>query len=219
LTQQYYAGTGRRKTAVARVRLYPGTGAVVINGARGIFNRLTTRPRLSRFGSSQSDKFSAQVKVEGGGISAWAGAVRTASPALVIMDENLKPLRDNSLLTRFRVKDAEVRLAPAGPQYPALSGPSRQNVRDAMRPYWLPGVARYSFQMSRLRRTLTTAVLRPAISLQRGDLMTYSIVARDPQNGELGVAVQSHYFSVGSVVSWVEAGIGAVATQAVADVS
>lgn len=42
---------------------------------------------------------------------------------------------------------------------------------------------------------------------------TYSIVARDPKNGELGVAVQSHWFSVGSVVSWAEAGVGAVATQ------
>ena len=42
---------------------------------------------------------------------------------------------------------------------------------------------------------------------------TYSIVARDPSTGEIGVAVQSHWFSVGSVVPWVEAGIGAVATQ------
>jgi uncharacterized Ntn-hydrolase superfamily protein len=42
---------------------------------------------------------------------------------------------------------------------------------------------------------------------------TYSIVARDPQTGELGAAVQSHYFSVGPVVPWVEAGVGAVCTQ------
>jgi len=42
---------------------------------------------------------------------------------------------------------------------------------------------------------------------------TYSIVARDPQTGELGVAVQSHYFSVGPVVPWAESGVGAVATQ------
>lgn len=42
---------------------------------------------------------------------------------------------------------------------------------------------------------------------------TYSIVARDPQTGELGVAVQSHWFSVGSIVTWAEAGVGAVATQ------
>ncbi len=42
---------------------------------------------------------------------------------------------------------------------------------------------------------------------------TYSIVARDPNTGEMGVAVQSHYFSVGPVVPWAEAGVGAVATQ------
>ena len=49
--------------------------------------------------------------------------------------------------------------------------------------------------------------------------MTYSIVARDPENGQLGVAVQSHWFSVGTVVTWAEAGVGAVATQAFADPS
>ncbi|MGH2745764.1 MAG: DUF1028 domain-containing protein [Thermoleophilaceae bacterium] len=47
--------------------------------------------------------------------------------------------------------------------------------------------------------------------------MTYSIVARDDRSGELGVAVQSHYFGVGSLVSWAEAGVGAVATQSVAE--
>ena len=46
---------------------------------------------------------------------------------------------------------------------------------------------------------------------------TYSIVARDPESGALGVAVQSHWFSVGSVVSWARAGVGAVATQSIAD--
>ena len=48
---------------------------------------------------------------------------------------------------------------------------------------------------------------------------TYSIVARDPASGELGVAVQSHWFSVGSVVPWAEAGVGAVATQSIVDPS
>jgi len=42
---------------------------------------------------------------------------------------------------------------------------------------------------------------------------TFSIVARDPATGELGVAVQSHWFSVGAIVPWAEAGVGAVATQ------
>jgi uncharacterized Ntn-hydrolase superfamily protein len=47
--------------------------------------------------------------------------------------------------------------------------------------------------------------------------VTYSIVARDPDTGELGVAVQSHWFSVGSVVTWARPGVGAVATQANAE--
>lgn len=48
---------------------------------------------------------------------------------------------------------------------------------------------------------------------------TFSIVARDPVTGELGVAVQSHWFSVGSIVAWAEAGVGAVATQSFVDPS
>ncbi|MCL7992076.1 MAG: DUF1028 domain-containing protein, partial [marine benthic group bacterium] len=48
---------------------------------------------------------------------------------------------------------------------------------------------------------------------------TYSIVARDPATGELGVAVQSHWFSVGSSVPWAESGVGAVATQSFIDPS
>jgi uncharacterized Ntn-hydrolase superfamily protein len=48
---------------------------------------------------------------------------------------------------------------------------------------------------------------------------TFSIVARDPQSGEMGVAVQSHWFSVGSVVAWAEAGVGAVATQSLVEIS
>lgn len=46
---------------------------------------------------------------------------------------------------------------------------------------------------------------------------TFSIVARDPATGEMGVAVQSHWFSVGSVVTWGEAGVGVVATQSFVD--
>jgi uncharacterized Ntn-hydrolase superfamily protein len=47
--------------------------------------------------------------------------------------------------------------------------------------------------------------------------MTYSMVARDPSSGQLGVAVQSHFFSVGSIVTWAEPGVGAVATQSFAE--
>ena len=52
------------------------------------------------------------------------------------------------------------------------------------------------------------------MSVRRG---TYSIVARDPATGELGVAVQSHWFSVGSIVTWARPGVGAVATQSIAE--
>lgn len=48
---------------------------------------------------------------------------------------------------------------------------------------------------------------------------TYSIVARDTITGEMGVAVQSHWFSVGTIVSWAEAGVGAIATQSFVNVS
>jgi uncharacterized Ntn-hydrolase superfamily protein len=53
-------------------------------------------------------------------------------------------------------------------------------------------------------------------SMRRG---TYSIVARDALTGELGVAVQSHWFGVGGVVAWARPGVGAVATQSVAEVA
>src|SRR5512144_972214 len=48
---------------------------------------------------------------------------------------------------------------------------------------------------------------------------TFSIVARDPQTGEMGVAVQSHWFSVGTIVTWAEAGVGAIATQSFVNAS
>jgi uncharacterized Ntn-hydrolase superfamily protein len=54
---------------------------------------------------------------------------------------------------------------------------------------------------------------------QEGLKHTYSIVARDEVTGELGVAVQSHWFAVGTVVAWAKPGVGAVATQAMANIS
>jgi uncharacterized Ntn-hydrolase superfamily protein len=72
----------------------------------------------------------------------------------------------------------------------------------------------------------TVIILFIGISLSWGaenkplrPVTTYSIVAYDKESGEMGVAVQSHWFSVGSVVSWAEAGIGAVATQSFVEVS
>lgn len=56
----------------------------------------------------------------------------------------------------------------------------------------------------------------PALAIER-PVHTYSIVARDATTGNLGVAVQSHWFSVGSIVTWAEAGVGAIATQSFVD--
>ncbi len=65
------------------------------------------------------------------------------------------------------------------------------------------------------------ALAAPALVAQvqppRRPVHTYSIVARDPRTGDLGVAVQSHWFSVGGVVTWAEAGVGAIATQSFSD--
>src|SRR6188508_3598350 len=63
-------------------------------------------------------------------------------------------------------------------------------------------------------RTRARTVFVCSLSVRNG---TYSIVAHDPASGDLGVAVQSHWFSVGSVVSWGEPGVGTVATQSIAE--
>jgi uncharacterized Ntn-hydrolase superfamily protein len=62
-------------------------------------------------------------------------------------------------------------------------------------------------------------VIMIALPLAATELLvhTYSIVARDAATGEMGVAVQSHWFSVGSIVTWAEAGVGAIATQSFVD--
>ena len=60
---------------------------------------------------------------------------------------------------------------------------------------------------------LTDFIFSQNIYSENPLVATYSIVARDPETGEMGVAVQSHWFSVGSIVSWGEAGVGVVATQ------
>ena len=67
----------------------------------------------------------------------------------------------------------------------------------------------------RYNRWLLAVLMQAAGALpaQLRPVSTYSIVARDSATGEIGVAVQSHWFSVGSIVTWAEAGVGAVATQ------
>lgn len=70
-----------------------------------------------------------------------------------------------------------------------------------------------------MRIRLALFFLLFAISVQAREVATFSIVARDPQTGEMGVAVASRFFSVGSVVPFAQAGAGAVATQANANVT
>lgn len=73
-------------------------------------------------------------------------------------------------------------------------------------------------RMRRLVLSLIVSLLTPLMARAQSvsshrPVATYSIVARDAESGEMGVAVQSHWFSVGAIVPWAEAGVGAVATQ------
>jgi len=126
--QQYFYGTGRRKTAVARVRLYPGNGAVVINGktleetfSRDVHRAEVLAP-LHRLG--REARFSAQIKCEGGGTTGWAGAIQMGiARALVASDPALKPTlkRGENLLTRdSRMKERKkpgLKRARKAPQF------------------------------------------------------------------------------------------------------
>ncbi len=104
--QTYYPGTGRRKTAVAQVRLLPGNGAIIVNGipyedlfARYIYRETITNPLVF---TDTMNKYSVMVKVTGGGISGQCDAIAHGiARALVNADENFKPvLRQKGLLTR-----------------------------------------------------------------------------------------------------------------------
>ena len=105
-TEHYYYGLGRRKTAVARVRLYPGTGTVIVNGhpVTEVIPRPSSRQDMLRpLAVTETDRrFNIQVKVDGGGVSGWAGAIRLGiARALLVADEGYRrPLRANGLLTR-----------------------------------------------------------------------------------------------------------------------
>ncbi len=126
--QQYFYGTGRRKTAVARVRLHPGNGAIVVNGKplEEVFTRESHRQEitapLQRLG--REGRFSATIKCSGGGISGWAGAIKMGiARALVASDPALKPAlkRGENLLTRdARMKErkkAGLKGARRAPQF------------------------------------------------------------------------------------------------------
>ena len=102
----YFYGTGRRKSSVARVRLYPGTGKITING-RDIddyFGLETLKLIINQpFGvTSTMGKYDIVANVTGGGISGQAGAIRHGvARALLLADEAYRPLlKKSGFLTR-----------------------------------------------------------------------------------------------------------------------
>jgi small subunit ribosomal protein S9 len=123
----YFRGTGRRKTAVAQVRLTSGNGAIIINGKpmEECFpslehQRLIVQPFIA---TESNGKYNAVVKVLGGGVTGQSAAIAHGiSRALVNADERFKPvLRQNGLLTRDpRAKERKkpgLRRARKAPQY------------------------------------------------------------------------------------------------------
>ena len=127
-TPAFFYGTGRRKTAVARVRLLPGEGEMVVNG----------RSLIEHFGNAINEndvrmpfrvtgtegRFNVMIKVEGGGVTGQAGAIRHGiARALLQIDPetNRVPLRAAGLLTRDpRMKERKkygLKRARKAPQY------------------------------------------------------------------------------------------------------
>lgn len=125
--ETYFHGTGRRKTAIAQVRLLPGNGAIIINGIpyEELFPRLEHRRMIQQplLVTESLDKFNAVVKVTGGGISGQGGAISHGiARALVEANDNFKAvLRSYGLLTRdSRAKErkkAGLKRARKAPQY------------------------------------------------------------------------------------------------------
>ena len=126
-TKPYFYGTGRRKSSVARVRVYNGTGKITIND-RDIDDyfgletlKLIVRQPLVL--AEIENKFDMVVRVAGGGVSGQAGAIRHGlSRALLLYDENLRPvLKKAGFLTRDpRMKERKkygLKAARRAPQF------------------------------------------------------------------------------------------------------
>jgi small subunit ribosomal protein S9 len=123
----FNSGTGRRKTAVARVRLLPGEGEIVVNGRSLIehfgaaFDEADVRLPFRVTGTE--GRFNAMVKVEGGGVTGQAGAIRHGlARAILELDESHRlALRQAGLLTRDpRMKERKkygLKRARKAPQY------------------------------------------------------------------------------------------------------
>lgn len=125
---RYYYGTGKRKAAVARVRLLPGTGQIVVNGktaqdyfgGRDVYQLLIHAPfRLT----DTEGRFNASIKVTGGGPTGQASAIRHGvSRALLEVDADFRAsLKQAGLLTRdARIKERKkvgLKRARKAPQY------------------------------------------------------------------------------------------------------
>ena len=126
-SKPHFYGTGRRKSSVARVRVYNGTGSVTING-RDINDyfgletlKLIVRQPLNLTGTT--DKFDIVCRVAGGGVTGQAGAIRHGiARALLQYDESLRPaLKKAGLLTRDpRMKERKkygLKAARRAPQF------------------------------------------------------------------------------------------------------
>ena len=127
-TPAFYSGTGRRKTAIARVRLLPGEGEIVVNGRSldehfgNAVNEADVRMPFRVTGTE--GRFNAMIKVEGGGVTGQAGAIRHGiARALLELDPEgtALPLRQAGLLTRDpRMKERKkygLKRARKAPQY------------------------------------------------------------------------------------------------------
>ncbi|HEX9550284.1 MAG TPA: 30S ribosomal protein S9 [Candidatus Limnocylindrales bacterium] len=124
----FNSGTGRRKTAVARVRLLPGEGEIVVNG-RSLVEHFgnaidETDVRMPFRVTGTEGRFNAMIKVEGGGVTGQAGAIRHGiARALLELDPDghRLPLRQAGLLTRDpRMKERKkygLKRARKAPQY------------------------------------------------------------------------------------------------------
>ena len=124
----FYSGTGRRKTAIARVRLLPGEGEIVVNGRSldehfGIAVNVAV-VRLPFRVTGSVGRLNVMIKVEGGGVTGQAGAIRHGiARALLELDPegNRLPLRQAGLLTRDpRMKERKkygLKRARKAPQY------------------------------------------------------------------------------------------------------
>ena len=125
--QNYFHGTGRRKTAVAQVKLSSGNGAIIINGVpyEELYPRLEHRRTILQplLVTDSVGKYNAVVKTAGGGVSGQSGAISHGiARALVRANESLKPiLRQGGLLTRdSRAKERKkvgLKRARKAPQY------------------------------------------------------------------------------------------------------